>query len=106
MADKVDLTSTSHPLRFIRLPFQLGSLSAILSIRGWNPVFGSLLMTEKGFPRYFRGKSTSCHGNNEVAIRIWGSSQQMVATCSSYMPALKHLQRVENAVDETEVLLY
>jgi hypothetical protein len=39
--------SISHPLQFMSAPFQVISLSAILSTNGWRAFLGSF-MTERG----------------------------------------------------------
>jgi hypothetical protein len=55
MTDKVDLTNARRPLLFKWLPFHASSLLAILSNRGWNTVFGSLV-TKRGGPEVFQWK--------------------------------------------------
>jgi hypothetical protein len=72
------LIKAKQPLRFIKLPFQGGSGSTILSSNGCNEEFGSL-ETERGPPRYLITKLTSSHGKRLRARFTW-SDEHLIGT--------------------------
>jgi hypothetical protein len=76
MATRVDLIRVRRLLQCINLPFQAGSLSAILSVSGCKVAFGNFSF-DRGIPKYWMGNSFTGQGKSSWAARTFSLLQQM-----------------------------
>jgi hypothetical protein len=77
-AVRVNLIMARRRLLCIKLPFQVGSLSAMLSIRHCQATLGRVMM-DSGIPMYRNRNSKTEHGKYRAASSKWLASLLMSA---------------------------